>query len=234
MLNSLIRELEEKSSRDKANHLQRFFKTGKSEYGEGDIFIGLTMPQQREIAKKYYGLSLPKLRELLKSRIHEHRMTALIILVEKYKKSSEREKENIFGLYLANTDRINNWDLVDLSCPGIVGNFLLNKDKKILYELAHSENLWKRRIAIVSTYSFIKKGEFDDTLAISEMLLGDKHDLMHKAVGWMLREVGKRDENILEKFLKEHHSELPRTTLRYAIERFDEEKRKKFLRGDFE
>jgi len=231
MLNELVKELEDKSSREKAKVLQRFFKTGKGEYGEGDIFIGLTMPQQREIARKYLDLSLPKLQELLKSRIHEHRMTALIILVEKYKKSSERE--NIFGFYLRNVDRINNWDLVDLSCPGIVGDFLLDRDKKILYKLARSENLWERRIAMVSTYAFIKKDEFDDALAISEILLPDKHDLMHKAVGWMLREVGKKDQNILEKFLKQNYENISRTTLRYAIERFPEDKRKKFLRGEF-
>ncbi len=232
MLNSLISELQEKSSKEKAELYQRFFKTGEGEYGEGDVFIGLTMPQQREIAKKYFNLSLPKIQELLKSKIHEHRMTGLIILTEKYKKSNDREKENIFGFYLKNTKHINNWDLVDLSAPNIVGDYLLNKDKKILYDLVHSKDLWEKRIAIVSTYTFIRAGEFEDVLAISEILLEDKHDLIHKAVGWMLREVGKKDEDVLKIFLKGNYKKIPRTTLRYAIEKFDEGERKRILRGE--
>jgi len=233
MLNSLIQELQKNSSKEKAQLYQGFFKTGKGEYGEGDIFIGLTMPQQREIAEKYLNISLNKIQELLKSKIHEYRMTGLIILTEKYKRANEREKENIFGFYLKNTKHINNWDLVDVTCHIIVGNFLLDKDKKILYNLVHSDNFWERRIAIVSTYAFIRKNEFEDVLAISEILLEDKHNLIHKAVGWMLREVGKKDKKILENFLKGNYKRIPRTTLRYAIERFDEEERKRFLKGEF-
>ena len=232
MLEQLKKELQEASSPEKVEIYQRFFKTGKGQYGEGDIFIGLTMPEQRRISGKYTDLSLPKIQELLNSKIHEHRMSGLIILVNKYKKASEHEKENIFGFYLKNTKRINNWDLVDVTCPNIVGNFLFDKNKRVLYELVHSENLWERRIAIVSTMFFIRKGEFEDALAISEILLNDKHDLIHKAVGWMLREVGKKDIEALKTFLKYHYKNMPRTTLRYSIERFPEEERKSYLLGE--
>lgn len=233
MLNDLIKEMESLSDSKRAEISQRFFKTGKGDYGEGDVFIGLTMPQIRNIAKKYLILSFPKIQELLKSKVHEHRMIGLIILVDKYKKASKEEKANIFNFYLKNSKNINNWDLVDLSAPYVVGDFLFNQDKKILYDLVHSKNLWERRIAIISTFYFIKKDEFEDSLAISEILLNDTHDLIHKAVGWMLREIGKRDEKVLIDFLKGNYKNIPRTTLRYAIEKFDENERKKFLRGKF-
>jgi len=232
MLPNLIKELQDKSNPEQAKILQRFFKTGEGEYGEGDIFLGVKVPEQRKIAKKYYGLGLYKLQELLNSKTHEHRLTAIIILGEKYKRAKEEEKENIFNFYLKNTKNINNWDLVDLSAPGIVGSFLLNKDKKILYELSRSKNLWEKRIAIISTFAFIRKEEFEDVLAISELLLNDEHDLLHKAVGWMLREIGKRDLEVEEEFLKQHYKDMPRTMLRYAIEKFEEEKRKKYLNGE--
>ncbi len=232
MLNELLKEIESKADKERAIHSQRYFKTKKGEYGEGDIFIGLTMPQQRSIAKKYFNLGLPKIQELLKSKVHEHRMTGLIILTEKYKRAKDSEKENIFGFYLNNTKHINNWDLVDVTCPRIVGNFLLNRKKRILYDLVNSENLWEKRIAIISTLAFIAKNEFEDALAISELLLKDNHDLIHKAIGWTLREVGKKDIEVLRKFLKGNYKRIPRTTLRYAIERFDEGERKKFLRGE--
>lgn len=232
MLPQLKKDLQSKASPEKAEIYQRFFKTGKGEYGEGDIFIGLTVPEQRTIAKKYSNLSLPKIQQLLKSKIHEHRLVAVLILVDKFKKSNESNKENIFNFYLKNTGHINNWDLVDLSSDKIIGGFLLNKDKKILYKLVHSKNIWERRISIISTFQFIKNNEFEDTLTISELLLNDKHDLIHKAVGWMLREVGKRDEKVLKDFLKSHYHDLPRTTLRYAIERFEEEERKKWLKRE--
>ncbi len=232
MLNKLIKELEEARNPEQAEILQKFFKTGEGEYGEGDVFLGIKVPVQRSIAKKYSGLGLPKIKELLKSKIHDYRSVALFILIDKYKKSDEENKGNIFNFYLENTKNINNWDLVDLSAPNIVGDFLLDKKKNVLYELVQSENLWEKRIAIISTYAFIKKGEFKDALAISELLLKDNHDLIHKAVGWMLREVGKQEQEILENFLREHYKYMPRTMLRYAIERFDEEKRKKYLRGE--
>ena len=231
MLSQLIKELEKEGSPEQAEVLQKFFKTGKGDYGEGDVFLGIKVPVQRKIAKKYYGLNLYKLQELLNSKIHEHRLTSLIILTDKYKKSSEENKGNIFNFYLKNAKNINNWDLVDLSAPKIVGDFLSDNKKNILYELVQSENLWEKRIAIVSTFAFIKKHEFDDTLMIADELLNDTHDLIHKAVGWMLREVGKRNQEILEGFLKEHYKKMPRTMLRYAIEKFDEGKRKKYLRG---
>ena len=229
MLEELKKELQESANEKQAKILQRFFKTGKGEYGEGDIFLGIKSQPIKDIAKKYSNLSLPKIQELLKSKIHEHRVCAMRILNRKYKKANEEEKANIFNFYLENKKNINNWDLVDLSAPGIVGHFLYDKKKNILYNLANSGNLWERRIAIVSTFHFISKEEFQDTLAISEILLNDSHDLIHKAVGWMLREVGKRDEEVLEDFLKKHCKNMPRTMLRYAVEKFDEEKRKEYL-----
>lgn len=227
MLNSLIKELQDHASPERAQHSQRFFKTGKGQYGEGDIFLGLTMPKQREIIKNYIGLSLPKIQKLLDSKIHEHRMAAGIILTHKYKK----DPEEIFNFYFKNAKKFNNWDLVDVTCPRVIGQFLFENPnhKKVLYQLARSENLWEKRIAIISTLRFIKNQEFEDTLAISELLLKDTHDLIHKAIGWMLREVGKKDEKVLKNFLKQHYSDLPRTTLRYAIEKFPEQERKKWL-----
>ena len=232
MLSQLKKDLQNLANPEQAETLQRFFKTGEGDYGEGDVFLGIKVPVQRKIAKKYFGLSLPKIKELLNSEVHDHRSVALFILTDKYKKSQEENKANIFNFYLSNTKNINNWDLVDSSAWHIVGDFLSDKKKNILYELVQSENLWDKRIAIVCTFAFIKKHEFKDALAISELLLKDEHDLIHKSVGWMLREVGKRNQEILEGFLKEHYKNMPRTTLRYAIEKFDEGKRKSYLRGE--
>jgi 3-methyladenine DNA glycosylase AlkD len=233
MLDKLKKEIQESANEKQAEILQRFFKTGKGGYGEGDVFLGLNSQQIKNIAKKFFSLSIPKIQELLKSKIHEERVCALRILIRKYENASNEEQENIFNFYLSNTKNINNWDLVDLSAPKIFGSFLLNHNKNLLYKLVQSENLWERRIAIISTLSFIRENEFEDTLAISELLLQDNHDLIHKAVGWMLREVGKREKNILKDFLRKHYENIPRTTLRYAIEKFEEEERKKWLRGDF-
>jgi len=232
MLETIKKELQDLANEEQAKNLQRFFKTGKGEYGEGDIFLGIKVPLQRDVAKKYQGLSLPKIQELLKSKIHEHRLTGLIILSNKYKEAEEDERANIFNFYLKNTKNINNWDLVDVTAPRIIGDFLFDKKKNILYDLARSEDLWERRVAIVSTANFIGRGEFEDTLALSEILLDDEHDLIHKAVGWMLREIGKKDEAVLEQFLKQHYNVMPRTMLRYSIERFPEEKRKMYLLGN--
>jgi len=232
MLESLRKELQERADEKQAALLQGFFKTGKGEYGEGDIFLGIKVPVQRQVAKKYGGLSLAKIQELLKSKIHEYRLVGLIILSDKYKKAGDGDKANIFNFYLKNTKNINNWDLVDLSAPNIIGHFLSDKKKNILYDLAKSNDLWERRIAIVSTANFIRQEEFEDTLALSEILLEDKHNLIHKAVGWMLREVGKKDKAVLEQFLKQHYKVMPRTMLRYAIEKFPEEKRKRYLLGE--
>jgi len=199
---------------------------------EGDIFIGVTVPEQRTIARKYLSLSLPKLQQLIKSKIHEHRLTSLLILVDKYKKAKEKDKEEIFNFYLRNLKHINNWDLIDLTAPIIVGSFLLKnpEHKRILYQLVKSENLWEKRVSVLSTFYFIKHNDFEDTLAISELLLEDKHDLIHKAVGWMLREIGKKSRQVLDNFLKDHYKTMPRTTLRYAIEKHPEKERQKWLK----
>ncbi len=226
MLERLKTELQSLRNPNNAQHSQRFFKTGKGQYGEGDIFLGISLPKQRQIANKY-DLSFEDIQNLLNSEIHDHRLVGLLILIR------NKNKEGAFRFYLKNTSRINNWDLVDVSAHRIIGEFLLDKDRKVLYELAKSDNLWKKRIAMISTFAFIQNNQFEDTLAIAEILLNDSHDLIHKAIGWMLREVGKKDLNVLENFLKKHYSNIPRTTLRYAIERFEEEKRKRYLKGRF-
>lgn len=212
---------------------QRYFKTGKGEYAGGDKFLGVAVPQTRAIVKKYWReISIADAEIILRSEIHEERMTALLIMVKKFEKGDESEKKNIFDLYLANTKHINNWDLVDLSAPKIVGEYLQSKDKKILFELAESESLWKRRIAMLATFWFIGKGEPEFSLKIAEILVNDKEDLIHKAVGWALREIGKRcGQEIEEQFLQKHYKNMPRTMLRYAIERFDEPKRQDYLTG---
>lgn len=230
MIRKIRVELLRFSTNERAESNQRFFKTGKGEYGEGDVFIGLTVPDTRRIAKKYSQASDVDLKELLESKIHEERLCGLLILVEKFKKAREEEKKDIAAFYLDNISRVNNWDLVDLSADKILGNYLLDKDKAILYQLAISKNLWERRIAIISTFAFIRNNQFEDTLKIAEMFLNDKEDLIHKAVGWMLREVGKRNQDILEGFLKRWYKEMPRTMLRYAIERFEEGKRIAYLK----
>ena len=237
---ALKKEIAKHASPSKAKILQRFFKTRPGEYGEGDVFLGIRVPKQREIAKQAEErLTISDLQELLNSKVHEERLISLLILIEKYKRAKkeqdEKQREFIFNFYLENAEKsnINNWDLVDLSAPNIPGDFLLEKpDKGILYSLAKSENLWGKRIAIISTFTFIRKEQFKDTLKISELLLKDKHDLIHKAVGWMLREIGKRNQETEEDFLKKHYKEMPRTMLRYAIERFPEDKRKKYLKGE--
>lgn len=231
-------DLKKVSNPEKKKVYQRFFKTGKGEYGEGDIFLGVTNPNMRSVAKKYFkDISLDELEELLESKIHEHRSVALVILVNKYErlaKTPELKKE-IFDFYLKHSEKANNWDLVDISCPKIVGSYLLEfpEERKVLYKLVSSKNLWQQRIAIVSTINLIKAGELEDTLKLSKHLLNHQHDLIHKAVGWMLRELGKQDQDLLEKFLKDNYKDLPRTTLRYAIERFEEKKRLNFLNGLF-
>ena len=235
MLQSLKSDLRKLATPKKAKASEWFFKTGPGQYGEGDQFIGVTVPKQRSVAKKYKDLPLSQAKQLLKSPIHEERLVALIILVERFKStgqwSDDKNQKEIYDCYLANTDRVNNWDLVDSSAGYIVGTYLLDKPRDILYKLAKSENIWERRIAMIATSAFIDKGDPEDTLKIAETLLTDKHDLIHKAVGWMLREVGKRcGEKSLIDFLDKHASTIPRTTLRYAIERFPEEKRQRYLK----
>jgi len=225
MLNNIKKEILSKSDSEKAKVYQRFFKTGIGEYGEGDVFVGLTVPKSREIAKKFFNLELKEVKELLNSKIHEERLIGLLILVYNYPKN----KKKIFDFYLENTNRINNWDLVDLTADKIVGNYLIDKDKKLLYKLAKSGNLWERRISIVSTFHFIKNNKFEDSLKLSEILLKDNHDLIHKATGWMLREIGKRNMDVEEEFLKKYYKIMPRMMLRYAIEKFDIKKRQFYL-----
>ena len=231
MIKNIKEEFKKLSNAEQAKHLQKYFKTGKGEYGEGDIFLGLRVPVIRKIAKKYSTLSISDAAEFLKSPFHEERLFALIVLVELFRKKDEENKEKIVELYLSNTKYINNWDLVDVSTPSIVGAYLFTRDKKPIYILARSENLWERRIAMMSTLYFIGNNEFSDTLKIAEILLKDMEDLIHKAVGWMLREVGKKDSEVEEEFLRKHYQEMARTMVRYAIEKFPEEKRKSYLRG---
>lgn len=202
-----------------AEFLQRFFKTGKGQYGEGDIFIGLRVPTTRKIAKQFKELSIAELETLLESPIHEHRLCAVIIMAEQAKKSSPQHRKQLYDLYLRRTDRINNWDIVDVSCRDIVGGYLMDKSRAPLQKLAVSDNLWERRIAIVSTWQFIRNHQLDDTFQIVTMLLDDGHDLIHKAVGWMLREAGKKDEAQLKSYLDTYAAIMPRTALRYALER---------------
>jgi len=230
-VDEIKKKLERLGSKERANNLQRFFKTGPGEYGEGDVFLGIKVPELRKVAKEFQGLSLADVKRLLRSPIHEERLLALLVLVLAYSKGDERKREKIFDLYLKNTKFINNWDLVDLSAGHIVGAFLADRDRSMLLDLARSNNLWDRRIAILATSYYIKDGDFKDALEISEILLSDEEDLIHKAVGWMLREVGKRDLKAEESFLKRHHGVMPRTMLRYAIERFPERKRLRYLKG---
>ncbi|WP_251622842.1 DNA alkylation repair protein [Odoribacter lunatus] len=224
-------ELEALGSPEKALHLSRFFKTGKGEYGEGDQFLGVKVPEQRSIAKKYAYAGMDAIKDLISSPFHEHRLTALFILIQKYQKSkTTTEKENYIRFYLSHTHFINNWDLVDLSCYILLGHWLQDKEHTLLYQLADSSNLWEQRIAIVSCMYFVRQGNFQTCLAIADKLLLHPHDLIHKATGWLLREIGKKDKNTLVDFLHAHYLQMPRTTLRYAIERFPEEERKKWLK----
>jgi 3-methyladenine DNA glycosylase AlkD len=228
------RELKSMADPNKAAIMQRFFKTGPGQYGEGDIFIGVMVPQSRRVAKKFCQLPLGEVRTLLHSHIHEERLVALLILAWSYSSvSSSREKEEqIVKFYLDNIKQVNNWDLVDLSAPNILGAHLVDRERSLLYMLAGSENVWERRIAIVATHHFIRNGDFSDTLKIAEMLLQDRHDLIHKAAGWMLREVGKRDAAAQEAFLEKHWSVMPRMMLRYAIERLPESKRRRYKKAN--
>jgi 3-methyladenine DNA glycosylase AlkD len=232
MTNQKIKKrLKQLANKEKAEVLQRFFKTGPGEYGEGDVFIGVKVPDLRKVAKDFQDIATEDVIVLLESAIHEERLLALLILVRKYVKGNETAKKRIYRLYLKKTKFINNWDLVDVTAHHIVGDYLMDKNKAPLYRLAKSEDLWERRIAILATFYFIKHGKYEETLKIAKILLTDKEDLIHKAVGWMLREIGKRDMIFEEMFLKQHYKEMPRTMLRYAIEKFPEPKRQKYLKG---
>ena len=242
LTNEIINRLEQFSTPEKKQILPRFFKTGKGQYGEGDHFLGVVVPYTRQVAKEYKNIPFQAMAELLQSPWHEARLCALLMLVERFKKSDETERKHIFDFYLTQTAHINNWDLVDLSAPGIVGEYLKLKpereQRQVLYKLSDSPLLWNQRIAIVSTFTFIKNRDFIDTIILSERFLNryhsmpkpTMHDLMQKAIGWMLREMGKRDKDMLVQFLEKHATTMPRTMLRYAIEKFSEEERHDFMK----
>lgn len=231
-LASLRREMRAAADPEKARLLSGFFKTGKGQYGEGDVFLGLMVPVSRGLVARYHGLGLGDIERLLASKIHEERLIGLLLLVRRFESGGEAEKKRTFDFYLAHADRANNWDLVDLSAHRIVGAWLLDRPKRLLTTLARSRNLWRRRIAIVATAAFIGAGRFDETFRVADLLMKDGHDLIHKATGWMLREVGKRDKAALVRFLAPRYRTMPRTMLRYAIERFPEEERKRYLEGN--
>lgn len=226
-----MRDLKKLGDSDYAQHSQRFFKTGKGQYGEGDKFLGIRVPSIRKQLKQYRDISLEQSCKLLQSPYHEARLMAVLLMVESFKRGDERQRKAIYQAYLKHTKYVNNWDIVDSSAHKIVGAYLADKDKAILYKLARSKLLWERRIAIISCFHDIGEGHFNDALALAEILIEDEHDLMHKAVGWVLREIGKRDITLEQHFLDQHYRLMPRTMLRYAIERFPEPLRKAYLLG---
>ena len=224
-----LREMRALRNPARAAALLRFFKTGPGQYGEGDQFLGLTLPQVRQLLRDYRDLSLAEIEKLLESKWHEARTLAVALMAERYPKATPKERVAMYRLYLRRTDRINNWDLVDISAPAIVGGHLLERSRAPLRRLARSMSVWERRIAMVATASFIRRDQFDDTLELARLLSSDRHDLIHKATGWMLREVGKRDERVLRKFLDRHGADLPRTALRYSLERMSPAIRKRYM-----
>jgi 3-methyladenine DNA glycosylase AlkD len=232
MLSKLKKELEGLADKKRTEASLRYFKTAPGQYGHGDKFLGLNSANQRQLAKKYFALSFPDLQKLLDSQWHEYRAISLLILMQQYRKADAKKQTAIFNFYLKNKERINNWDLVDISCPHIVGLYLLDKPKerKVLLDLAKSEHLWSKRIALISTFAFIRHDDFYYSLKIAKLLLSDQHDLIHKALGWTLREIGKRDLATEKEFLKQNFSKLPRTALRYAIEKFSEKTRQRYLK----
>lgn len=211
--------------------IAQFFKTGKGEYGEGDVFYGVTVPETRSVAKRFQHLPLTECKKLLRSKVHEERLLALLILVSQFERGDDADRAAIYSFYMKNLKWVNNWDLVDSSAHYIVGAHLLDRSRAPLYKLARSKNLWEKRIAIIATFWFIRRNDYSDALKISEILLQDDHDLIHKAVGWMLREIGNRDLATEQKFLRKHYQKMPRTMLRYAIEKFPEATRKSYLKG---
>lgn len=230
---AIKKELLKKADKKKALVLRGFFKTGKGEYGEGDKFLGVLVPEQRKIARQYVELNLEEVQKLLKSAWHEERMTALLIILYKFnKEKNENERKKVFDFYLKNTRYINNWDLVDVTCRDIVGGYLFDKNRAVLYKLVKSKNLWERRIAIVSTFYFIMRGEIKDVLSLSEILSADPHDLIHKATGWMLRETGKRcSRDVLISFLKKHYKKMPKVMFRYATEKLSTKEKDSIKQG---
>ncbi len=227
---SISNELSLLGSAKRSEASSWFFKTGPGQYGYGDVFYGVSVPEQRKISKRYKDLDLVEIRKLLKSKIHECRLTALFILILQYENGNETQKNTIYDFYLKNLDRVNNWDLVDSSAHKILGPHLRNRDRSILHELAESKSLWKRRVALISTFAFLKDHDFKDAINLCEIYLDDDEDLIHKATGWTLREIGKVSEPTLTQFLNKHHKAMPRTALRYSIERLDTSQRKKYMK----
>ena len=232
--NALAAELAEQADKKRSLESQRFFQTDPGGYAEGDRFLGIPVPVQRKIALRFKDLPITDIQQLLRSPIHEERFCGLVVLISQYERGDDKRRDEIFDFYLSNTSGINNWDLVDNSAPRIVGDYLLTRPRKVLTELAASDDVWRRRIAIIATLRLIKHGELATTYLISRMLLADKHGLIHKAVGWALRETGKVSEPELIAFLKDNFARLPRTALRYAIERFPPKRRKRMLAGNFD
>lgn len=228
-ISGLLRRL---ADPERAEHSARYFKTGPGEYGEGDRFLGIRVPDIRAQARKCGAVSLEDIQVLLGSAFHEERLLALLLLVRKFERGDEKEKLAVFNFYLKNTHRINNWDLVDSSASQIVGSYLESRDRQILYKLAKSASIWERRIAVISTFQLIANNQFEDALKLARQLINDKEDLIHKAVGWMLREIGKRDAAVEKAYLQAHYKKMPRTMLRYAIERFPEHERRQYLAGE--
>jgi 3-methyladenine DNA glycosylase AlkD len=228
----IITYLENLADSGIAEHSQRFFKTGVGEYGYGDKFLGIRVPVLRKAVKLFQDTVIVEITKLLKSEYHEVRLFSLLLLVHQFSRAGEDKRERIYNLYLKHTKYINNWDLVDSSAHYIVGVWLNDKDRSVLYELVQSKQLWERRIAIMSTFYFIKNGQFNDTLKLSKILINDSEDLIQKAVGWMLREIGNRDIEVEEKYLKQYYKKMPRTMLRYSIEKFSKECRQAYLKGE--
>jgi 3-methyladenine DNA glycosylase AlkD len=230
-METLQKTLKTLANKEYAAVSHRFFKTGPGEYGEGDVVIGIRVPALRKLAREHRDLPIKDVRQLLKSAIHEERLLALLILILKYQRGGQAEQDRIYQLYLNSTRHINNWDLVDVTAEHIVGAHLYERSRQPLYQLSKSKDLWERRISIIATFRFIRRNDYKDTLKIAGTLVNDPEDLIHKAVGWMLREIGKRHLKTEEDFLKIHYRTMPRTMLRYAIERFPEAKRKRYLKG---
>lgn len=229
MVRAVVRELRRRADPNKAAFFPRFFKAGKGEYAEGDRFLGVDVPQMRAVAKAFGDATLRDIERLLRDPFHECRFVGLLMLTERYRRGDDMAKQKAVDFYLAHIDRVNNWDLVDLTAYSILGDWLVARNRSVLYRLAKKHHLWSQRIAIVSTYAFIRKGDLSDTFALAKLFLAHEHDLMHKATGWMLREAGKRDKKALSAFLKRHVRAMPRTMLRYAIEKYSASERKRWL-----
>ena len=227
----LKKKLKSLANSKRAEHSASYLQTKNEGYGKGDRFLGIIVPNLRKVAKQFRTLTLPELEELLQNPIHEYRLTSLFIIIDQFQHGDIEKQKRLIELYKRNLRFVNNWDLVDISAPNLFGIYLQNRSKKILYNYTKSPDLWRRRVGIMSTFGFIRQGEYKDTLAIAKILVNDEHDLIHKAVGWMLREIGKRDKEVLITFLDKHHKKMPRTMLRYSIEKFNKKERTHYMKN---